>query len=127
MQYLLDTQAFIWFIEGDKRLPDNIKDIIAHLDNDCFLSIASLWEIAIKTSIGKLTLKVPFNNIAEYLSKTDIKLMSIEFRHLYPLLNLEFFHKDPFDRVIIAQAITDNLAILTTDKEFKYYPVKCLW
>ena len=79
MQYLLDTHAFIWFIEGDERLPKKTRDEIIHIDNKCFLSIASLWEIAIKSSIGKLNLKVPFNKIADYLTKTEIELQPIEF------------------------------------------------
>src|SRR5580704_10973584 len=113
MQYLLDTHTFIWFIEGDEQLSKKSRNEIVHIDNDCFLSIASLWEIAIKSSNGKLNLKVPFNKIADYLSRTDIKLLSIEFYHLYPLLTLEFIHRDPFDRIIISQAITDKLTILT--------------
>jgi PIN domain nuclease of toxin-antitoxin system len=118
---------FIWFIEGDEQLPEKVRNEIIHIDNDCFLSVASLWEIAIKSSIGKLNLKIPFHKIADYLSGTDIKLLPIEFRHFYQLLNLEFIHRDPFDRIIISQAIVDNFTILTTDKQFKHYPAKCLW
>ena len=127
MRYLLDTHTFIWFIEGDNKLSKKARNEIVDLDNDCFLSIASLWEIAIKSSIGKLNLKIPFNRIADHLSGTNIELLPIEFNHLQILHNLELIHRDPFDRVIISQAITEGVTILTTDKNFKSYPVKCLW
>ena len=127
MNYLIDTHTFIWFIEGDDTLSKEAKKEIRHIHNDCYLSIASLWEIAIKSGNGKLKLKVPFNKIADFLSGTNIKLLSIEFRHLQTLLSLELIHRDPFDRIIIAQAVTDDLIILTRDKIFPGYPVKCLW
>lgn len=127
MEYLLDTHAFIWFIEGDKQLPKTIQNKIADINNECFLSIASLWEIAIKSSSGKLELKIPFATIADFILQTEIKVLPIEFPHLLKLGDLEFIHKDPFDRLIIAQAITQNLTLLSVDKHFKDYPVKCIW
>jgi PIN domain nuclease of toxin-antitoxin system len=127
MDYLLDTHTFIWFIEGDEKLPEKTRHKIAHIDNACFLSIASLWEIAIKSANGKLNLKIPFIKIADFLSGTEIKLLPIEFRHLEALLKLEFIHNDPFDRVIVSQAITDSFTIITRDKILPSYPVKCIW
>ncbi len=127
MNYILDTHAFIWFIEGDETLPENTRNEIVHIDNNCFLSIASLWEIAIKSANGKLKLKVPFNKIADFLSGTDIKLLPIEFEHLLTLINLEFIHRDPFDRIIVAQAIRSNYTLITKDRILSDYPLKCLW
>lgn len=127
MDYLLDTHTFIWFIEGDEMLPEKTRKEIMHLDNACFLSIGSLWEIAIKSRIGKLNLKVPFHKLAEFLIQTNIKLLSIEFSHLQTLLTLELIHRDPFDRIIVAQAITESLTIITIDKNIPLYPVRCKW
>ena len=127
MQYLLDTHTFIWLTESDVRLSGNAAREIVNGNNKCFLSIASIWEIAIKSGNGKLLLKVPFQYITNLLLKNNISILPIEFTHLQRLLNLNLFHKDPFDRVIIAQAISDGLTILSADKEFSLYPVKCLW
>jgi len=127
MRYLLDTHTFIWFSENDKLLPKKAAKEITDIDNSCFLSIASLWEIAIKHSLGKLDLKSPFNKIHTFLSENNIDILPVEMDDLNTLLKLEHFHRDPFDRVIIAQAITKDLTILTTDKQYKPYPVKCLW
>ncbi len=127
MNYLLDTHTFIWFMEGDETLPENTRNEIIHIKNNCFLSIASVWEIAIKAGNGKLNLKVPFHKIAEYLKNTEIIILPIEHRHLQTLLHLELIHKDPFDRLIIAQAITENYTIISKDKIIPQYTVKSLW
>ena len=127
MRYLLDTHTFIWFSENDKLLSKKAAKEITDIDNSCFLSIASLWEIAVKHSLGKLDLKNPFNKIHTFLSENNIDILPVEMDDLNTLLKLEHFHRDPFDRVIIAQAIAKDLTLLTTDKNFKFYPVKCLW
>ena len=82
MNLLLDTHTFIWFLNGDKKLLKYITNIIADIDNKCFLSIASLWEISIKTSLGKLTLKEGFNKISEFINNNDIDILPITFEHL---------------------------------------------
>lgn len=127
MQYLLDTHTIIWFCENDKMLSKKVASEIVHMNNVCFLSVASLWEIAIKFKIGKLQLTIPFEEIYNFLSKNNIRISPLEFHHLQRLLNLDFIHRDPFDRVIIAQAIAEDLIILTIDKDIIKYPVKCLW
>ncbi len=114
-------------LKGDKQLVKNVRDKIADINNDCFLSIASLWEIAIKSSSGKLELKVSFEKVADFLVQTDIKVLPIEFPHLLQLAELPFIHRDPFDRRIIAQAIAQDLTLLSADKHFKHYPVRCIW
>ena len=127
MQYLLDTHTFIWFIEDDKQLSQKAAKEIIDINNDCYLSIASLWEIAIKINIGKLILKTPFNDIIPFLIENNIEMLPVKFEHLQQLMTLELIHKDPFDRIIIAQAIAQNYTIIGDDKNFKYYPVKCIW
>lgn len=127
MDYLLDTHTFIWFINGDSFIPDNVKDEIKDINNKCYISIASLWEIAVKMSLNKLELKADFNNIAEFLTANDIEVLPVTFEHLQKLLRLKYHHRDPFDRIIIAQGIADKLVILTKDEAFKKYRVKVMW
>ncbi|MBD0331752.1 MAG: type II toxin-antitoxin system VapC family toxin [Chitinophagaceae bacterium] len=127
MDLLLDTHPFIWFLNGDEQLPANLKNIIADITNKCFLSIASLWEIAIKSSLGKLELKGDFNQIAGFLSDNDIALLPITFEHLQRLMQHPFHHRDPFDRIIITQALTEGLSIAAKDKIFPNYGINCIW
>src|SRR5688572_19563277 len=126
MQYLLDTHTFLWFLEGDNQLSNKVKNEITDIRNTCFISIASLWEIAIKSSLGKLNLKFPFENLTSYLFANDIEIIPITFDHILTLRNLELHHRDPFDRLITAQAIKD-LIILTRDSNFFKYTVKIVW
>jgi PIN domain nuclease of toxin-antitoxin system len=127
MTLLLDTHTFIWFINGDKTLPSFLVDKIKNLENRCFLSIASIWEIAIKTSLQKLELKSDFNEIKEILINTNIELLPITFENLQVLTNLQYIHRDPFDRLIIAQGISENLTIVSKDEIFAKYVAKVIW
>ena len=127
MDLLLDTHAFIWFLNGDNQLPVSIKNLITDTSNKCFLSIASIWEIAIKSSLNKLELKGDFNQIAGFLLDNDIEVMPITFEHIQRLLQLDFHHRDPFDRIIIAQAFIENLTVATKDKVFNEYGVNIVW
>jgi len=127
MNLLLDTHTFIWFLNEDKKLPKYITNIIADIDNKCFLRIASLWEISIKTSLGKLTLKDGFNKISEFINNNDIDILPITFEHLQILLKLKYHHRDPFDRILISQGITENFLIATNDISFNKYSVKTIW
>lgn len=127
MNLLLDTHAFIWFMEGDPHLSDNSRDAIANIRNNCFLSIASLWEIAIKHSLGNLKLASDFSLITEFLENNQIDILPISFSHLQKLLILEYHHRDPFDRIIISQAMIEKLTIISKDENFPKYNVKLLW
>jgi len=127
MELLLNTHAFIWFINGDNALPDNVKAEIKNIDNKCFISIASLWEIAIKISLKKLELEADFNKIAELLADNDIQILPITLIHLQKLLKLKYHHRDTFDRIIISQGLADKLTILTKDESFKKYRAKVMW
>ena len=127
MQLLLDTHAFIWFISGDKALPKKVVTVIKNVDNKCFISIASIWEIAIKSSLNKLTLKSDFNKISDFLIENDIEILPITFEHLQTVLSLNYYHRDPFDRLIISQGLVENLTLVTKDEHFKSYTDKILW
>lgn len=127
MNLLLDTQTFIWFMNGDKNLPKHITDIIADIDNKCFISITSLWEIAIKISLGKLSIREGFNNISDFIFENEIEILPVMFQHLQSLLKLKYFHRDPFYRILIAQAISEGFEIATNDKNFEKYNLKIIW
>jgi len=130
MDFLLDTHALIWFLNGDKNLPEKIKKIIEDENNTCYVSIASLWEMAIKISKGnRLLLNVEFDEIDHAIAELNIGIIPIETSHLRIISLLKFYpnHKDPFDRIIIAQAKTEKLPLISLDKEFKKYGVKLLW
>jgi len=127
MQFLLDTHTFIWFINGDSSLPNKIIDEIKNLKNHCFISIASIWEIAIKCKLNKLSLNADFNRILDFLDQNQIEILPITFDHIAKLNELDFHHRDPFDRILIAQGISENLTILTKDQNFSFYKTKTLW
>jgi PIN domain nuclease of toxin-antitoxin system len=127
MNLLLDTHAFLWYITGDKQLPDKIVQTISDTTNRCFISIASIWEIAIKLSIDKLEIKGGFAIIEDFLHKNDFEILPIDFDDTKRLLSLEFHHRDPFDRMIIAQAQTTNSTVITKDRLFENYNIKVLW
>jgi PIN domain nuclease of toxin-antitoxin system len=128
MKILLDTNSFLWFISGSERLSINARDRIADLDNQLVLSSASLWEIAIKVSIGKLELLQPYNQlIPQQLEENDINIPPIELSHLATVVVLPFYHRDPFDRLIIAQALTEDLPVVSPDSLFSQYAIKLIW
>lgn len=127
MQFLLDTHTFIWFINGDNSLPTQTINRIRNTENQCFISIASIWEIAIKKSLNKLELRSGFDNISEFLAANDIAILPLTFAHIQSLNQLDFHHRDPFDRIIIAQSIAEKLTILTKDEYFKLYDCNVVW
>jgi len=127
MQYLLDTHTLLWFLEDDPQLPEKVKKEIINIDNNCFISIVSLWEIAIKIKLGKLIIKFPFERFADYLSGSDIELLPISLDHLVQLLNIDLHHRDPFDRLIIAQGRAEQLTIITRDEHFSSYTDRIMW
>jgi PIN domain nuclease of toxin-antitoxin system len=127
MELLLDTHALIWFFNGDKQLPEKSVELIKNLDIRCHVSIASIWEIAIKLSLKKLELNESFEEISKNMRLYEIELLPITFEHIQKLLTLEFFHNDPFDRIIISQGLVENLTIVTKDENFPKYSVKTVW
>jgi PIN domain nuclease of toxin-antitoxin system len=109
------------------QLPDRIVQSINDSTNRCYISIATIWEIVIKLSVDKLELKGGFTTIEEFLLNNDFEILPIDFDDTKKLLSLEFHHRDPFDRMIIAQAQTTNAVVVTKDKLFKNYDIKVLW
>ena len=128
MRALIDTSTFLWSISDSDKLSANARQFIADLENDILLSAASLWEIAIKTSLGKLELLLPFNRlIPEQLEQNAITVLPVEVRHLSGIIDLPFHHRDPFDRLIIAQGLAEQLPVITKDAAFSQYPVQLIW
>lgn len=128
MNLLLDTHSFLWFIMGSSRLSGNARALIEDDAHDKRLSTASLWEMAIKLSLGRLTLAEPFGVlIPQQLRVSGIEFVNIEIDHLAALTTLPLHHRDPFDRLIIAQAIVEQCPIVSVDPAFEAYPVERLW
>jgi PIN domain nuclease of toxin-antitoxin system len=127
MKILLDTHAFLWFVNDDPQLSLAAKTLMES-DVDLLLSVASLWEISIKIGIGKLELPDLFDVfIPAQLQINEIEILPIELRHLAPLTSLPLHHRDPFDRLLIAQALVEELSIVSADKVFDRYEVSRAW
>ena len=128
MNLLLDTHSFLWFIMGSPRLSGKARALIEDDAHDKRLSTASLWEMAIKLSLGRLTLAKPFGVlIPQQLRVSGIEILNIEIDHLAALTTLPLHHRDPLDRLIIAQAIVEQCPIVSVDPAFEAYPVERLW
>lgn len=129
MKYLLDTQIIIWALENNSQLPKPIKETIDDPEQDIFITVVSLWEIAIKRSIGKLELNYELADIHRQMSHKDASILAIAVEHLATNESLSFVdkHRDPFDRLIISQAIAEDMTLISSDPYFKHYPVKVLW
>ena len=124
--YLLDTNALLFFLYDSEKLSKKASEIIFK-DEKISVSIVSMWEIAIKSSIGKLEIKSSISKIADTCEKEQIDILSIKPFHLDEISKLPPIHGDPFDRLIIAQATTENLVIITKDETIPQYNVKVLW
>jgi PIN domain nuclease of toxin-antitoxin system len=124
---LLDTHTLIWFINGNTTLPNKVRQVIEANDAVNFVSIASLWEISVKVSLGKLELKTTYSKIYDQLIDNGFELLPITFEDTLIVSGLPFVHRDPFDRLIIAQAMNNNLTILSKDQHFSSYEVTVLW
>jgi PIN domain nuclease of toxin-antitoxin system len=127
MRLLLDTHAFIWFVENDEHLPLAVKEIIENPKNEIFLSIASIWEMAIKIQLKKLNINKSIEDIIELTSINYFQLLPIMPNHIVRLSTLSFFHRDPFDRIIIAQGLYEKMSIVGRDLLFDDYKVKRIW
>lgn len=128
MRVLLDTHSFLWFISGSPNLSATARSLIEDSSNQPYLSVASLWEIAIKVSIGKLSLGQPFEVlIPQQLTRNGIDLLGIEISHAAVVSKLPFHHRDPFDRLLIAQAMVEQMPIVGADSAFDAYNAKRLW
>jgi PIN domain nuclease of toxin-antitoxin system len=128
VRLLLDTHAFLWFILDDAKLSKLAKDLIADGDNAVEISPASYWEIAIKISLGKYALPESYAGFMEReLTGNDFRILPIEPRHTAVLIDLPFHHRDPFDRLLVAQAISEQIPLVSGDTALDAYPVTRLW
>ena len=127
MKALLDTQAFLWGIAGDPRMSQSAREIFAGPSN-LSISIASIWEMLIKVQIGKLKLPRPAGPyIISKLADNKVEILPIKLDHLLAYENLALHHRDPFDRILIAQSIKEDWPIITADRDFQKYPVRIIW
>ena len=127
MTYLLDTHAFVWMAEGDRRLNSDVRSMIADKGNEVLLSIASLWEIAIKVSIGKLELAAGFSDLVESADSERYSLFPIDTASVTMVTTLPLHHRDPFDRLLAATALQHDVALISADSVFDLYGVKRVW
>jgi PIN domain nuclease of toxin-antitoxin system len=127
MKLLLDTHAFLWFVDDSPRLSAQAKALLES-DVELLISMASLWEIAVKNSIGKLTLAQPYETfIRQQLAQNSIEILPIKVAHLSVICTLPFHHRDPFDRLLLAQALVEQLPVVSADTVFDMYAVERLW
>ncbi len=128
MRLLIDTQVFLWWVDGASKLSRKARAAVADPSNDCLVSLASCWEMAIKLSLGKLRLDEPIDTfVPAQLSANRFSLLEISFRHVARVAKLPFRHRDPFDRLLVAQALEEGLTVVTSDSVFPKYGVKRLW
>ena len=126
MRQLLDTHTFLWFVMGNSRITAKLRAQIE--DNENFVSVVSIWEIAIKYGIGKLNLEVTFDDfIDRQITPNGIQLLDIKLEHLKVVSALPLHHRDPFDRLLIAQAIVEDILLISADRVFALYPVRVMW
>ena len=126
MAVLLDTQAFLWWVTDDRRLSKRAARAIA--GTECLLSVASCWEMAIKASLGKLSLPGSIDRfVQEQLEVNGFNLLAISLEHLGGVAALPFHHRDPFDRLIAAQSLADELSLVSSDPIFRRYGVRRVW
>ena len=126
MNYLIDTHILIWHAENSSKLSSRFADVLNNPSNDIVVSYASLWEIAIKQSLGKLNVSMTLSELENHLQENLFTLLNTSVVQLERLQELPFHHNDPFDRLLIAQAQEENLIIITEDGNFKYYDVNLL-
>lgn len=128
MRLLLDTHTFLWFTLDDPLLSKHALALIVNPDNDILVSPISYWEIAIKISIGKYSLSEPVAQFFEReIAGNQFDILPIQPKHVGPLASLLFHHRDPFDRLLIAQAIVEQVPVISVDAAFDAYPVQRLW
>ncbi len=129
MRFLLDTSAFLWFVNGDGKLSEDVRGILEDPDIDVNLSLVSFWEIAIKANLGRgLELPLPFSAfIDSVLDNYNFAILQISILHLKQVADLPRFHRDPFDRLLIAQSLVEKIPVITNDAAFDQYAIHRIW
>jgi PIN domain nuclease of toxin-antitoxin system len=126
MKFLLDTHAFLWYLLGNPNLGSKAKEAI-DTKTDLYFSIASLWEISIKINIGKLQLNRPFEDLPKELQYLNVQILPITFEDTEFYVSLPLHHRDPFDRILVAQAMNYSLVLISCDSAFDAYPIQRVW
>lgn len=126
MHILLDTHILLWYLEENENLSVYYKQQIENKHNQISVSVASLWEMTIKMSLGKLELMDDILTIEKILIRQGINIVPILARHLQQLSQLPFYHRDPFDRIIIAQSLVENMTVISVDRQFSLYSLSLL-
>ncbi|RLA12770.1 MAG: hypothetical protein DRQ52_07395 [Gammaproteobacteria bacterium] len=128
MKVLLDTHAFLWLMSDHKNLSATAKKVFLDNDNELLLSAVSGFEIAVKYGLGKLKLaEPPINFVQRRIENNDLTELPISMAHATQLQALPAHHRDPFDRLLVAQAMIEGVPLLTSDKQLSAYPIKCIW
>jgi len=128
MKLLLDTHTFIWWDSEPAKLSSEALALCQEASNRVLLSVTSVWEMQIKHQLGKLRLALPLAKmISEQREANDIEVLPITLTHVLELENLPFYHKDPFDRLLVAQANSEGAVLITKDAVFEKYPVEVVW
>lgn len=128
MKLLLDTHTLLWFIAGSASLSSPARALIEDVEHEKFVSIVSIWETAIKVSLAKMSLTAPFDILFPHqLEVNGFELLPVKVKHTSVVATLPFHHRDPFDRLLIAQAIEEKMTLLSVDTVFDDYGVTRLW
>ena len=127
MKLLLDTHAFIWCDSEPAKLSLRAQELCQDPDNTLILSVASVWEMQIKLQLGKMQFKMPLPDMIRQQQENGVEVLPVHAEHVFALDSLPAHHKDPFDRLLVAQAIVEGAAIITTDPLILQYPVKVEW
>jgi PIN domain nuclease of toxin-antitoxin system len=128
MRLLLDTNVFIWLNDAPAQIPQGIMAMMADSDNELLFSLVSVWEMQIKIQLGKLKLQDPLSEILlTQQSENNLQMLPIHLEHIWAIAELPNHHRDPFDRLLIAQARSENVPIVTADSLFDQYPVQRFW
>jgi PIN domain nuclease of toxin-antitoxin system len=127
-RFLLDTHAFLYWVADAPHLSVRARAAIAASANECWVSIASCWEMAIKASLGKLRIPLPLARfVSEHMAENAFRPLAIELRHAAQVAEMPFHHRDPFDRLLAAQALAEDLTVVSADASFDAYGVRRLW
>jgi PIN domain nuclease of toxin-antitoxin system len=128
MNLLLDTNAFIWIDSNDSMLSTTARALLQDPANIRYISLVSIWEMQIKHQLGKLALRLPLDQIVhEQSQKNDIRILPLETEHIYQLYQLPLIHRDPFDRLLIAQAQYESMDVISADGQFRAYSINVKW
>jgi PIN domain nuclease of toxin-antitoxin system len=128
MALLLDTHAFLWWVDGSPRLPKRARAAIGRPGEQVIVSLASCWEMAIKVSLGRLKLSAPLDRfVAEHMAASGFQPLALTLTHVARVATLPFHHRDPFDRLLAAQALDESMEIVSADRIFTRYDIKRIW